>query len=797
MRKSSKPKGLIEIITLAILIFLAAIAVVFLLASRSAVSTKEYQVYNTMTRLEVDNLVERATAYLVNILKQNPTTTSFEISPPQPTEGPLSSRLDKFQIKNHIKENIYAYSYIDIIDASSKINITQDEKAFYNILLNFVKISGKEGLLKLLELKSSAKITGFVDLLTPFKKEDRKIIKDFFTVNSYINEKVVSPVGLENRVVAHRLGDNVYSLSELIPKSISYLKKAYININTAKYEVIYSLLKDIGGVYLSKEFGDIPESERDNLNPIGKLVKVVINDDEAQKVAQAIVEHRNQDSIKSWQQLEAILKNINLPEEKSALILANLNPNANLNFFYPPHPLFKRISKIDVTNYTTEITFFPTGIFELDIKVVLAKKDEHLAEESLYVVKKIFDLVEYSTQSDFAQWEFPTPASVDLYPLNNTIEFDGYLARRSLYTPLTFDNETFSISSVESLEYINSTKKVTIQNIADTKNNSLVRNIILNNVNIDATRTKEGFIVDAKNQYVITIPNIFKIPMDSIHDNKIYCSLANPFPGKKIGFTSRGYFSGWFRCLEDINNKNVVTISNMADLWSDRYSAITIRTSFSNIFIEWRGGENSKYVFKSQNLAPQNEWFQINVHWVITKDDRVSNIEIFLNGRKTEMEYFKNIKNLPVLSFFGLATYKILTFGISIPPGEYEPEFPYFFGLFDSIIISSQQPQFPQFKYDNKEAVLKVKPNVKTFIPLFVSTSIYNGSIGIYYGDLPALSLGGNIFTFTKAAVPEKHSSFSIKFQQKDTETGISEIIDDIYIATINQTIISTHPAEK
>lgn len=794
MFKKNTNKAVIEIIILMVLIFLGSIALVFLLSSKTAISTKEFQQYNIITKLEAENAVEIATANIINKIRENPSTTSFEIFTEQSMSGALSSEMAKFHIKNHHREDVYSYSYIDILDSSSKININQDDKAFFNILINLMKITGNDYLIKLLELKTSGKVAGFVDMLTPFKKEQRKIIRDFFTVDSYVNNKIVAPSNIEDRIVLHKIGDNIYTLSDLIPKNIQYVKKSYVNINTAKYEVIYSLLKDVSGIYLSKEIGDIPEAEKENLNPLGKLTKIEINDGDAKKVAQAIIDSRKQESIKSWQQLESTLKNTNLSEEKVALIIANLNPNANLNFFYPAYPLFKRINKTDIGNYTTEITFFPTGVFEFDVKVILARKDVKLAEQSMYVIRKIFDITEISSQDDFVKFE-PDNVSgiIDKYPLNDNAEFDGYLARKNLHYPIAFGDNSFSISATDSLDSISSSKKLAVQNIANTKGTNLSKTITINNAIIDVTKTKEGFILDAKNQYLITTSNIFNSKMNISEENKVFCSLANPLPNKKFNFESEGYITGWFRCLENISDKNIFTITNMADVWSDRFGTINFRAPFSNPLVEFGGGSELKYIFKSQSYIPHNKWFKVRLNWKITKNDKTSNVEFFLDNKKLDIEYLKNVKNLPISSLFGISNFKILALGLSIGSGEYTPESPYFFGLFDSIVISSKKPeQSNEFKYDNREASIKIKLNLKNSTPIFVSSSIYNGTIGIYYDDLPALWLGGNLFTFTAKGPTTEKSYLYIRFGRKEVETGSTEIIDDLYIATVNLSIIST-----
>ncbi|MFN7181240.1 MAG: hypothetical protein ACK4NF_00995, partial [Planctomycetota bacterium] len=531
---------------------------------------------------------------------------------------------------------------------------------------------------------------------------------------------------------------------------------------------------------------------------LGKLAKVEIQSDEALSLARKIVDYKEKNPIKSWSELRAILKDANLPHEKIELILTNLNPNSHLNFFYPPSPLFKSMSKIDMINYTTEITFFPTGVFEFDAKTVLVKKDAKLAVHSVYEIRKIFDLIEIINQDDFAirMINGNRENSLEIYPLsanfNQVVNFDGYVARSNIRFIPT-DNSIFSLDASTDLGRVVSDKRYEITNVADKNNKNIYQTMKINNITIDTTKTKEGYILDARKQYVITSANIFNSKSKILDEDNVYCSLAKPLPYKKFGYENEGYLNVWFRSLSNTLDENLIILSTMADVWSERFSRITFKKLFSNLSIEYGGAENLKYVFKDTSMfLPKDTWFQISSKWKTVKNDKVSLVEFYLNGKKLDVEYFKGVKKLPLPSFFGLSDYKIFAIGLSIGYGEYDPGYPYFYGLFDNLMVSLKPiPDF-KFKYDNKEAsfIFELKPKEK--IPLFMSCSIYNGTPGIYINDTPLFFVGGNLFTFPATLSSRDKSIIDIKFNKKEKEDGKTEIIDDIYIALVNVSVIST-----
>ncbi len=77
-------------------------------------------------------------------------------------------------------------------------------------------------------------------------------------------------------------------------------------------------------------------------------------------------------------------------------------------------------------------------------------------------------------------------------------------------------------------------------------------------------------------------------------------------------------------------------------------------------------------------------------------------------------------------------------------------------------------------------------------IPLFISSSIYNGNISIYCNENPVFRAGGNFFIFQLKSLPKDKLFIDFKFNQKNNEVGQTEIIDDIFIALVNITTLAS-----
>lgn len=83
-------------------------------------------------------------------------------------------------------------------------------------------------------------------------------------------------------------------------------------------------------------------------------------------------------------------------------LLANFNPNSSLNDFNPDAHLYKHVDKAQLTQYSTELCFQPTGYFTVDSQGRVAQADG--AAAATYQVRssmRLFYLLRQTTQKQF------------------------------------------------------------------------------------------------------------------------------------------------------------------------------------------------------------------------------------------------------------------------------------------------------------------------------------------------------------------------------------------------------------
>ncbi|MFC1586959.1 PilX N-terminal domain-containing pilus assembly protein [Planctomycetota bacterium] len=86
------------------------------------------------------------------------------------------------------------------------------------------------------------------------------------------------------------------------------------------------------------------------------------------------------------------------------LLIAMFNPNSDLNDFNPNRNLFRRIDKGQLTRYSTELCFAPTGYFCIEsLGLVNGSNQEVLAQSRIRSIVKLFELIRFTTQSQFLQ----------------------------------------------------------------------------------------------------------------------------------------------------------------------------------------------------------------------------------------------------------------------------------------------------------------------------------------------------------------------------------------------------------
>ncbi|MFC1586998.1 hypothetical protein ACFL54_01700 [Planctomycetota bacterium] len=84
------------------------------------------------------------------------------------------------------------------------------------------------------------------------------------------------------------------------------------------------------------------------------------------------------------------------------LLLANFNPNSQLNDFNPDRHVFRMVDKAQLTRYSTEFCFEPTGCFQIDsLGQVMQAEGSVTASQKISTVIKAFDMFRISTQDQF------------------------------------------------------------------------------------------------------------------------------------------------------------------------------------------------------------------------------------------------------------------------------------------------------------------------------------------------------------------------------------------------------------
>ncbi|MFC1587440.1 PilX N-terminal domain-containing pilus assembly protein [Planctomycetota bacterium] len=84
------------------------------------------------------------------------------------------------------------------------------------------------------------------------------------------------------------------------------------------------------------------------------------------------------------------------------LLLANFNPNSQLNDFNPDRHIFRMVDKAQLTQYTTELCFEPTGYFQINALGQVTQADGSMvASRKIHTVIKSFEIFRISTQSQF------------------------------------------------------------------------------------------------------------------------------------------------------------------------------------------------------------------------------------------------------------------------------------------------------------------------------------------------------------------------------------------------------------
>lgn len=192
--------------------------------------------------------------------------------------------------------------------------------------------------------------------------------------------------------------DNIYRQVAPIDKTEGNHRIEYrcpVNINTASFPVLMAVLTDI-------TYQNGTES-------------IVIDNSDAFIIAKTIINLRkNIGHFTSWESFEqflnvlkthfknstddTILKNKNVYD----MIVSNFDPNIHLKGSNPNRTLYKSITKLELTSYTTEFCFFPLGSFDITSLGEVYDSNQSRTE---YAIKSslihIYDTLYQTSQYDF------------------------------------------------------------------------------------------------------------------------------------------------------------------------------------------------------------------------------------------------------------------------------------------------------------------------------------------------------------------------------------------------------------
>jgi len=234
-------------------------------------------------------------------------------------------------------------------------------------------------------------------------------ISPYVTCHAWVDRKVVE---MGTYIDGEDTGGSLTARS----RNLTLGPRAPININTAPRPVLVAALYGVGfdGPYT----GGLP--------PAGKFLDI----SDAQVLADRIIEYReaaagigstsisfdpNRFGFQNWAEYYNFLKGLDsqgnaLPAQFSVVtdpllqdaLLANANPNTDLNKWVPDVSIYRRKDKIDLSSATTEFCFQPGGIFTVEsLGTVLGPDGQVVAQDKVRSIVRIFERYHETSQDDF------------------------------------------------------------------------------------------------------------------------------------------------------------------------------------------------------------------------------------------------------------------------------------------------------------------------------------------------------------------------------------------------------------
>ncbi len=325
---------------------------------------------------------------------------------------------------------------VRVSDLSGKFNVNMDGHPHLQAILeNLCDVAGLgRGLgARLFQNRPYGSLLEIRDRLALTATEFEKV-KNLINVYGWFDKKVVNAVPLNQRIRRGLApGSYVYTWEEVRPSRIDFPRDANgavvgrcpVNVNLAPREVLIALLWGLQGFYLDEEtygtdvnngyaFMSVFYTYRGADGALGQIRQTPpISRTQATRVADALIARRRTRVFTTWQDFNKCLWDDCwatgiLSRQQMDVLKANFNPNSQINDFNPEYFRFAWVDKTDLAYWTTEMTFAPTGYYEIEsIGRVLDPFRRIVAESEVLVDVKMFDIYRESTQKDFLydQWK--------------------------------------------------------------------------------------------------------------------------------------------------------------------------------------------------------------------------------------------------------------------------------------------------------------------------------------------------------------------------------------------------------
>ncbi len=381
---------------------------------------------------------------------------------------------------------------LKVVDTSSKIYILDKNPKIPQIVQNLVEYLNIDVPPDIIENIISSEDKSPEALEKKISSPPLKLLSYYISFFGNPDNSVIEPVPYYERNRNLKIGELVYSWIDYLPKKVKRTSRTPISINTAPIELIYANLANISGTYIdrtdNKKVINIPDKiphinnilqfmfkmpKTGEKPSIGTLKNVTIGSGLAFYIVEEIKKRKitllenirkgavvNRPLFYNLEEFENFLLSFvadkTISEQQKDLILANVNPNTNLNKFNPNK--FYHLDKTDLTNYTTEFTLGVSGIFEIESLAYILKRDGEIdnivGQHTTKQIVKIFNIIKDTTQEDFesgkilmneGQLKIP---SAEIYPISqqfkNTVPTysDGeiLMSRTSYLNTSTYKN---------------------------------------------------------------------------------------------------------------------------------------------------------------------------------------------------------------------------------------------------------------------------------------------------------------------------------------------------------------------